>query len=101
MDMRSKNAPQKSFTSRVSSGRIQLNVGGELYETYEKTLRRFPTTLLGDDVKRQLHYCPISDQFFFDRSRVFFDAILFFYQSSGVLSCPSNISYNLFQEECR
>ena len=83
------------------SPRIFLNVGGEVYETHEGTLRRFPTTLLGDRNKLKHHYCPRSQQYFFNRSRVFFDAILFFYQSGGVLSCPHGVPYSLFEEECR
>ena len=80
--------------------RVILNVGGEIYETYLSTLERFPSTLLGDHVKRRLHYCHTSQQFFFNRSRVFFDAILFFYQSYGLLKCPEDLPLDMFIEEC-
>ena len=67
------------------SPRIRLNIGGEVFETRNRTLRRFPDTLLGDCEKRMLFYCSTTQQYFFDRSRIFFDAILFFYQSGGMV----------------
>ena len=84
-----------------SGRRVLLNVGGVIYETYKQTLRRYPNTLLGNDEKLQLHYCENTEQYFFNRSRVFFDAILFFYQSGGVLRCPYGVPYDLFEDECR
>ena len=84
----------------VVVSRVVINVGGEIYETRTKTLNRFSNTLLGDETKRKLHYCTLSNQYFFNRSRVFFDAILFFYQSNGLLVCPEGIALDLFIEEC-
>ena len=81
--------------------RIVINVSGEIYETREITLQRFPNTLLGNPEKRAKYYCPISQQYFFDRSRMFFDAILFYYQSEGILRRPYGVPYDLFAEECR
>ena len=85
----------------VMFSRVVINVGGEIYETRTETLNRFSDTLLGDETKRKLHYCTSSNQYFFNRSRVFFDAILFFYQSNGRLACPDNIKLKFFIEECR
>ena len=81
--------------------KITLNVGGERYETYLHTLKRFPDTLLGDKAKRSRYYCPNTRHYFFDRSRVFFDAILFYYQSNGLLCCPEEVPLDLFIEECQ
>ena len=74
---------------------------GEVFETLIGTLGRFPDTLLGNREKRTPYYCTTSQQYFFNRSRMFFDAILFFYQSRGLLSCPPGVAYDLFEEECR
>ena len=47
------------------------------------------------------HYSMESGQYYFQRSRLFFDAILFFYQSGGLLVCPPGLPFELFREECR
>lgn len=85
---------------RKTKSRVVLNVGGETYETYLRTLRRFPNTLLGNQDKLNHHLCPSTKQYFFNRSRVFFDAILFYYQSNGILSCPEGVPLELFINEC-
>ena len=84
-----------------SKGRIVINVSGELYETNIKTLGRYPQTLLGNFHKRSTYYSSQCGLYFFDRSRLFFDAILFFYQSNGILKCPPELPLSLFEEECR
>ncbi|XP_057293486.1 potassium voltage-gated channel subfamily A member 2-like [Hydractinia symbiolongicarpus] len=80
--------------------RISLNVSGSLFETQEETLRKYPETLLGDKQKRSKFFCPNTKQFFFDRNIPSFQAILFFYQSSGKLYCPPDINLKIFVEEC-
>lgn len=79
--------------------RIILNVSGASYETYEKTLQRFPETLLGDSNKRKDFFQ--NGEYFFNRSRIGFDSILFFYQSFGRLARPANLPMPLFENECR
>eukprot|EP00111_Clytia_hemisphaerica_P009166 TCONS_00026947-protein len=80
--------------------RVVINVSGEMFETHERTLERFPETLLGDQGKRHKYFCWKSKQYFFDRHRQSFDAILYFYQSYGNLSRPNNISFEDFEKEC-
>ena len=92
-----------SFTNSMkdpNSTRIILNVSGEIYETLPKTLKRYPKTILGNLSDRHSHYCPISRQYFFHRNRMCFGAILFFYQSQGILRCPPGIPIEVFEEEC-
>lgn len=81
--------------------RVVLNISGEVFETFGKTLKRFPETLLGDFNKRRRFYCLQTQQYFFNRSRLCFGAILYFYQSSGMLSCPPGISIDVFEAECK
>jgi len=80
--------------------RVTINVSGEMFETHERTLQRFPETLLGDECKRHKYFCLKSNQYFFNRSRQSFDAILYFYQSFGNLSRPTNIRFEDFEKEC-
>ena len=85
----------------MKSRRLVFNISGELYETLSGTLQKFPTTLLGDPKKRAAYYCSFSNQYLLHRSRLFFDAIIFFYQSDGLLRCPIGLPLDLFEEECR
>ena len=79
--------------------RIVINVGGMSYETYRETLARFPNTLLGSDKSLEKYYNALRGEYFFDRSRILFDAVLFYYQSWGILSCPKGVSEEDFLEE--
>ena len=63
--------------------KVVFNVSGEIYETFEETLSRYPETLLGNRKKRSVYYCSSSGLDYFDRSRLFFDAILTYYQLDG------------------
>lgn len=90
--------PQQNLKNQ--SNRVVLNVSGEIYETYQETLTRFPDTLLGNKNKRNYFFCKGQHQYFFNRSRVCFGAILYFYQSDGILACPLDISLENFEEEC-
>ena len=80
--------------------RIILNISGDKYETLEKTLKRFPDTLLGNFNKRQKHISVCANEYFFNRNRNAFEAILFFYQSNGRLSRPPTVNMDIFEEEC-
>lgn len=80
--------------------RVIFNISGVIYETFEKTLARFPRTLLGDKAKRQRYYCSIRQQYVFYRNHRCFGSILFFFQSNGVLACPKDIQVDDLVEEC-
>eukprot|EP00112_Aurelia_sp_Birch-Aquarium-sp1_P025283 Seg832.12 transcript_id=Seg832.12/GoldUCD/mRNA.D3Y31 product="Potassium voltage-gated channel subfamily A member 2" protein_id=Seg832.12/GoldUCD/D3Y31 len=90
-DMRSSEDQQAS--------RIALNVGGILYETYENTLAVFPDTLLGDPDRRIKYYDQKTDQYILARNSDCFDAILFYYQSNGILSKPLTVDRLTFESE--
>ncbi|XP_061437087.1 LOW QUALITY PROTEIN: potassium voltage-gated channel subfamily A member 1-like [Lethenteron reissneri] len=82
-----------------SCERVVVNVSGLRFETQLKTLGRFPDTLLGDPGKRWRHHDPLRNEYFFDRNRPSFDAILHYYQSGGRLRRPVNVSLEVFGEE--
>ncbi len=85
----------------VKKARIKINVSGTIYETLASTLRRYPDTLLGDSARRQCYYDARNDCLFFDRCRVTFEAILFYYQSDGCLIRPPDMGMEDFESECQ
>lgn len=81
--------------------RLVINVSGLRYETQLMTLHQFPETLLGNPEKRNRYYDPLRNEYFFDRNRTSFDAILYYYQSSGKLRRPVNVPLDIFLEEIK
>ncbi|CAM9747334.1 unnamed protein product [Lampetra fluviatilis] len=71
--------------------RIVVNVSGLRFETQRHTLERYPGTLLGDELRRAPFYRPDRGEFFFDRHRSSFEAVLHFYQSGGELRRPCGV----------
>lgn len=84
-----------AYTSR----RIVLNVSGMRYETYEETLSNYPDTLLGSPVKRKKYYNPSTKEYTFFSDKHGFSAILFYYQSRGILSKPDDVNEAVFSKD--
>ena len=79
---------------------ITINVSGKRFQTYGKSLKRYPGTLLGDEERRAIYYNESKGEYFFNRHRTAFEAILFYYQSpSGELIRPPNIPIHVFLSE--
>ena len=85
----------------VNNQRVIINVSGLRFETQLKTLESFKHTLLGDEEKRSRYYDHLRNEYFFDRNRPSFDAILYYYQSSGRLRRPVNVPIDVFTEEIK
>lgn len=81
--------------------KVVINVSGQRYETFEKTLEVFPNSLLGDKERRKEFYDPVNNELFFDRNRVCFESILAYYQTSGVLIQPLGIPRKVFISDIR
>ncbi|XP_028979990.1 potassium voltage-gated channel subfamily A member 1 [Esox lucius] len=81
--------------------RVVINISGLRFETQLKTLSQFPDTLLGDPKKRMRYFDPLRNEYFFDRNRPSFDAILYYYQSGGRIRRPVNVPIDIFSEEIR
>ncbi|CAF3829461.1 unnamed protein product [Rotaria sp. Silwood1] len=79
--------------------RIVINVCGDRYETHRKTLELYPDTLLGNRKRRKLYYDKTRNEYFFDRNRSCFEAILYYYQSHGRLRRPNYVPIDIFLEE--
>ncbi|CAH0716655.1 unnamed protein product, partial [Brenthis ino] len=81
--------------------RVVINVSGLKFETQLRTLNQFPETLLGDPSRRIRYFDPLRNEYFFDRNRPSFDAILYYYQSGGRLRRPVNVPLDVFSEEIK
>ncbi|XP_026688356.1 potassium voltage-gated channel protein Shaker-like, partial [Diaphorina citri] len=81
--------------------RVVINVSGLRFETQLRTLNQFPETLLGDPARRIRYFDPLRNEYFFDRNRPSFDAILYYYQSGGRLRRPVNVPLDVFSEEIK
>ncbi|XP_048883944.1 potassium voltage-gated channel subfamily A member 1 [Brienomyrus brachyistius] len=81
--------------------RVVINIAGLRFETQLKTLAQFPDTLLGNPKKRMRYFDPLRNEYFFDRNRPSFDAILYYYQSGGRLRRPVNVPLDMFSEEIK
>ncbi len=79
--------------------RIVINVCGSRYETHRTTLELYPDTLLGNAKRRKYYYDKNRQEYFFDRHRACFEAILYYYQSNGRLRRPDYVSLDIFLEE--
>ncbi|XP_072335897.1 potassium voltage-gated channel subfamily A member 10-like [Scyliorhinus torazame] len=79
--------------------RIIINVAGMRFETHHNTLAQFPDTLLGDPLRCLPYFDPLTNQYFFDRSRPSFDGILYYYQSGGKIRRPANVPLDVFTDE--
>jgi len=94
------NNQQKSCDYELSE-RIVINVSGLRFETQLRTLNNFQDTLLGDPHRRIRYFDPLRNEYFFDRNRPSFDAILYYYQSNGRLRRPVNVPIDVFTEEIK
>ncbi|KAI1726809.1 ion transport protein [Ditylenchus destructor] len=78
---------------------ITLNVSGLRFQTYDSTLRKFPNSLLGNPARRKHYWNPITNEYFFDRHRSSFEAILHIYQTGGHVIRPQSVPIALFLKE--
>ncbi|CAF3151759.1 unnamed protein product [Rotaria socialis] len=81
--------------------KVVINVSGLRFETRASTLQRHPETLLGDKQRRAEYFDYMNNEYFFERHRSSFEAILYFYQSSGRLTRPEHIPAEIFLEEIK
>jgi len=85
--------------SPQKSPKVTFNVSGLKFKTRLETLARFPDTLLGDAGRCEKYYDPDEEEYFFDRNRTAFDAILYYYQSGGNLIRPPSVPIDVFADE--
>ena len=81
--------------------RVTINVSGLRFETRRSTLASQPTTLLGNAKRRRQHYDPAKAEYFFERGRHTFDALLYYYQSGDQLHRPMSVPLDVFVDDLR
>ncbi|CAF1389558.1 unnamed protein product [Rotaria magnacalcarata] len=79
--------------------RITINISGKRYQTYLSIFENYPNTLLGNKQKRMDYWNEQENEYFFDRHRACFEAILYYYQSNGRLRRPDYVPLDTFLEE--
>lgn len=79
--------------------KICFRVRGHIFETFESTLSRFPNTLLGDKANLDKYLDPNTNCYIINRCFHSFGAVLFYYQSTGILSRPPDIDREEFISE--
>ena len=87
------------YVSEEPSKRVAFNISGKRYETLNSTLDKFPDSLLATP-NRDGFFDPIRKEYFFDRNRKAFSAILTFCQT-GVLVKPPTLDERIFAAELR
>lgn len=92
-------APDTTYD--LSKRRLKFNVSGTIFETYEHTLEQFPMTTLGCPLLRGEYYHSSDNLYVLPCNKFAFDAILFYYQSNGILSRPETVAGDVFREELR
>ncbi|XP_065655610.1 potassium voltage-gated channel subfamily A member 2 isoform X2 [Hydra vulgaris] len=83
----------------IEKHRVCVNVSGKKYETYESTLAKYPGTLLALP-QRELFFDSLNGEYFFDRNRKAFGAILTYCQT-GLLVKPPSLDDRIFAAELR
>ena len=94
------NDPDRTIVNEPFD-KVVINVSGLRYETRASTLQRYPHTLLGDKHRRARFFDYMNNEYFFERHRSSFEAVLYFYQSGGRLARPEHISAEIFLEEIK
>ncbi|XP_063685831.1 potassium voltage-gated channel subfamily A member 1-like isoform X2 [Bolinopsis microptera] len=80
---------------------IRLNISGGYFEVTLTTLSRYSDTLLGSENDLRKYYLEDRNEYFFERNRLIFSAILYFYQSQGKFYRPTCVTEEQFSEEIR
>ena len=84
------------------SRKVFIKVHGTTYETLNTTLQRYPFTRLGSESKRMdFQEAENTGILTVDCKSSAFDAILFYYQSFGILRRPNDVPMDDFVQECR
>lgn len=78
-----------------------INVSGLRFETFKHTVEQLPDSILGSAKKRDRYWDAENKEFFFDRNRTCFEAILTYYQTRGILIRPATVPMNVFVNELK
>jgi hypothetical protein len=79
---------------------ITLNVGGRIFQTYLRTITKYPTTMLATCFTSSLAKPNEKGEYFFDRDSTAFEAILNIYRCGKVV-CPPTVDREIFNDELK
>ena len=79
---------------------VTINISGEVFQTYDATLARYPNTLLGDRRERMRLINPESGEIYLDRNVKAFECIFYYYQSGGEMDLPLVIPFTNSLRNC-
>ena len=97
-----KNEGQAAPYHALMEDKININVSGWKYEISDYLLKKFPSSLLGNEAMRARYWCNETKSYNFDRHPSVFSEILYFYVSLGeCFECPPNVSHETFNREMR
>ncbi|XP_046850243.1 potassium voltage-gated channel subfamily A member 2-like isoform X2 [Xenia sp. Carnegie-2017] len=95
------NSEFRDFNSSEQPMKFIINVSGLRFETYKQTVEQLPDSVLGSELKRSKYWDSENNEYFFDRNRTCFEAILTYYQTRGTLIRPEAIPMNIFVDEVK
>ena len=84
----------------MAADRVLISVRGTMYETSRSTLDRYPNTLLARKATQLVERSSKNNTIILYCRAEVFDAVLFYYQSNGILSRPCLLSPEEFVREC-
>ena len=80
--------------------KIRINVSGKRYSLARKQLQLYPSSLLGDPIKREPFFDAENEELFFDRNQTAFECVFNFYSTQGKLIFPKrSLSGQLIADE--
>ena len=92
------NNNKKPRRPRGAKPTVIFNVGGQTFETYRATLKRFKNTFFADDDKMRAYFRPAQGDYFFDRDPTAFGCVLN-YLRTGDLHVPTTMCGPALQTE--
>ncbi|XP_025092087.1 potassium voltage-gated channel protein Shaw-like isoform X3 [Pomacea canaliculata] len=92
------NSNRKLRRHRARKATVIFNVGGQVFETYRSTLKRFKNSFFADDDKMRAYFRPAHGDYFFDRDPTAFGAVLN-YLRTGELHVPTTMCGPALQNE--
>ncbi|XP_063675565.1 potassium voltage-gated channel subfamily A member 1-like [Bolinopsis microptera] len=101
-----RGTPENSYSNHIpldgpppSGEVIVINVAGKRFETYRETLDQFPNTMMGNKALFARYWNSKKEEYFLDRNQMSFPAILYYYQSGGVIYVPNSVPREIHLEE--
>ena len=90
----------RNFLNKVIQSEGSRSVKGQVWSRRSRQFSKHDTTTLGDIQIRAKFYCPIKNEYFLDRHRPSFQAVLDYYRT-GLLRRPDEIPLDVMINELK